>query len=67
MLLADLHPTPVPLDRPIDAVYDVARRDGGRAIVAIDQRGAGGATVVDAIAPDTAQSRSYYGLLLEGL
>jgi hypothetical protein len=67
VLLSDLHPTPVPLDRPIDAVYDVARRDGGRALVAIDPRGAGGATVVDALLPDTAQSRSYYGLLLEDL
>jgi hypothetical protein len=67
VLLSDLHPTPVPIDRPIDAVYDVARRDGGRALVAVDARGAGGATVLDAVVPDTAQSRSYYGLLLEGL
>ena len=65
--LADLHPVPLPLDRPIDAVFDVARRDGGRSLVALDVRGAVGATVLDALAPDTAASRSYYGLLLEGL
>ena len=65
--LSDLHPIPLPLDRPIDAVYDVARADGGRSLVAIDARGAYGATVLDALAPDTAASRSYYGLLLENL
>jgi hypothetical protein len=65
--LADLHPVPLPLDRPIDGVFDVARRDGGRSLVALDVRGAVGATVLDALAPDTAASRSYYGLLLEGL
>ena len=65
--LSDLHPLPLPLDRPIDAAFDVARADGGRALVTLDARGAGGATVLDALAPDTASSRSYYGLLLEDL
>ncbi|MBX3185629.1 MAG: hypothetical protein KF819_01385 [Labilithrix sp.] len=65
--LTNLHPTPLPLDRPIDAVFDVARADGGRSLVALDARGAVGATVLDALAPDTAASRSYYGLLLEDL
>ena len=65
--LADLHPVPLPIDRPISGVFDVARRSGGRSLVAIDVRGAVGATVLDALAPDTAASRSYYGLLLEGL
>ena len=65
--LADLHPLRLPLDRPIDALFDVARADGGRSLVTLDGRGAGGATVLDALAPDTAASRSYYGLLLEDL
>jgi hypothetical protein len=65
--LGDLHPVPLPLDRPIDAVFDVARPEGGRSLVALDVRGAGGATVLDAVAPDTAAARSYYGLLLEDL
>jgi hypothetical protein len=65
--LSDLHPTPLPLDRPIDSVFDVARPEGGRSLVAVDLRGAGGTTVLDALAPDTAASRSTYGLLLEGL
>jgi hypothetical protein len=65
--LDNLHPIPLPLDRPIVAVFDVARADGGRSLVAIDARGAVGATVLDALAPDTTASRSYYGILLEGL
>ncbi len=65
--LGDLHPVPLPLDRPIDAVFEVGNADGGRSLVALDQRGAVGATVLDALAPDTAASRSYYGLLMEDL
>ncbi|HEY8080322.1 MAG TPA: hypothetical protein VIF62_39600 [Labilithrix sp.] len=65
--LQDLHPIPLPLDRPIDSVWDLARADGGRSLVAIDARGAVGATVLDALAPDTTQSKSFYGFLLEDL
>lgn len=65
--LADLHPVQLPLDRDIAAVHDVARSDGGRSLVVIDTRGGVGATVLDALAPDTATSRSYYGLFLENL
>ena len=49
-----------------DAVFDV-RADGGRALVAVDTRGASAVTLLDALAPDTATSRSYYGLLFEDL
>jgi len=65
--LDNLHPRPLPLDRTISAVYDVHRIDGARALVAIDPRGGVGATVLDALSPDTAKSKSYYGLLLEDL
>lgn len=65
--LENLHPIGLPLDRPIDTVFDVARDDGGRSLIALDSRGAVGATVLDALAPDTTTSRSYYGILLEGL
>ena len=65
--LDNLHPVSVPLDRPIDAVFDVGRSDGGRSLVAIDARGNAGVTVLDALAPDATTSRSYYGILLEGL
>jgi hypothetical protein len=62
-----LRPVPLYSDRAIASVYDVARDDGGRALVAIHDTGTVGATVFDALAPDTATSRLYSGLLLEGL
>jgi hypothetical protein len=65
--LSTLHPIPLYVDRPIDAVFDVARDDGGRGLVVLDGDGNVGATVFDALSPDTATSRLYSGLLLEGL
>jgi hypothetical protein len=67
--LDNLHPVPLPLDRPIEAVFDVARADaqGQRSLIVLDKRGGVGATVLDAINPDTTASRSYYGLMLEDL
>lgn len=65
--LGDLHPIPLPLDRPIDSVYETATAEGGRSLIALDARGAAGVTVLDALAPDTATARSYYGLLMEDL
>ena len=64
---SSLRPVPLYSDRPIDAVYDIARDDGGRALVAIHAQGAIGATVFDALSPDTATARLYSGLLLEGV
>jgi hypothetical protein len=65
--LSTLHPVPLYVDRPIDAVFDVARDDGGRALIALHGQGTVGATVFDALAPDTAHARSYSALLMEGL
>ncbi|MEO9142713.1 MAG: hypothetical protein ABI332_10585 [Polyangiaceae bacterium] len=65
--LDTIHPVPVVLSRPITNVYDVARADGGRALLAVHDSGAFGVTVVDGLNPDTATSRVYSGLLLEGL
>ncbi len=67
MSLATLHPVPLYVDRPVDAVFDVAAAGGGRALVALHGSGNVGATVFDALAPDTATARCYSGLLLEGL
>ena len=50
-----------------DAVFDVERAGGGRSVIALHMGGGVGATVLDALAPDTTASRSYYGILLEGL
>jgi hypothetical protein len=67
--LDDLHPTSVELERAVIAVYDVERADGGRSAIALHAvpSSALGATVLDALAPDTAKTRFYGGLLLGGL
>jgi hypothetical protein len=67
--LKTLHPVPLVVDAPIHSVFDVERPGGGRSLVAVhnDGRGSLGATVLDALAPDTATSRHHSGLLLEGL
>jgi hypothetical protein len=64
--LENLRPLSFTLERRIDAAFDV-KADGGRALVAVDTRGAGAVTLLDALLPDTATSRSYYGLLFEDL
>jgi hypothetical protein len=67
--LSDLHPVPLLADRPVRQVFEIARDDGGQALVAIhsDRSGSLGATVFDALKPDTATSRQHSALLLEGL
>jgi hypothetical protein len=71
--LSDLHPTSLEVERDVVAVYDIARRDGGRAAIMLhasddeDHHAGLGATVLDALAPDTASSAYYAGLILGGL
>ncbi|MBL8714943.1 MAG: hypothetical protein JNL79_03060 [Myxococcales bacterium] len=62
--LPRLHPIQLVIDRPIAAAYEVARPEGGRALVTLHTQGSFGATVFDADAPD-AGSRLFSGLLLE--
>ncbi len=69
--LADLHPTSLTVERDVAAVYEIERLDGGRAVLAMHEAGgmstgAVGATVLDALTPDTADSRFYGGLMLGG-
>lgn len=71
--LDDLHPTSLTIERPLHAVWDVKRADGGRSLIALhaaapnDGAASLGATVLDSLSPDTASSRFYPGLLLGGL
>ena len=65
--LKNLHPVPLLMDRAIHSVHDIARADGGRSLIAVHAIGTWGATVLDARAPDTANSRLFSALLLEGL
>ncbi|MBK7585121.1 MAG: hypothetical protein IPI67_33645 [Myxococcales bacterium] len=69
---ANLHPTSIQIERDVSAVYDIARRDGGRAAIALNvNEKAGvvalGATVLDGLDPDTAKSKFFPGLLMGGL
>jgi hypothetical protein len=64
---ATLAPVPLPQDRPIRAVFELSRADSGGALLALDTRGTYGVTVLDAAAPNLRNTRSYFGLLLEGL
>lgn len=66
---ADLNPVLLTTDEPIEAVYDVLRppsAGGGRSLIAIHKLGTVGATVFDAMSPDTEPSQRVPALLLEG-
>ncbi|HEU4407218.1 MAG TPA: hypothetical protein VFS43_18255 [Polyangiaceae bacterium] len=63
--LASLHPRNLLLDRPIDGAFEIARPDGGPALVAVHPYGA--ITLLDARAPDPLAARHYAGFLLGGL
>lgn len=65
--LRNIHPTSLLTDLPLAGVYDVARTDGGRALIALHAGGSAGATVFDARKPDNATARLYSALFLEGL
>ena len=65
--LDTLHPTSLEVERQVSAVYDIARNDGGRAALALHMSGNVGATVLDAVSPDTADTRFYSGILTGGL
>lgn len=65
--LDSLHPTSLEVQRDVTAVFDIERRDGGRALVALHGSGLLGATVLDALEPDSAATRFYPALLLGDL
>ena len=60
-----LNPIPLTTDLGIASVFEVARADGGRALVAMHTQGGFGATVFDATNPVTANSRRTGALLVE--
>lgn len=65
--LDSLHPRNLALRSPIARVFDVGRKDGGRALVALfDERGVG-ATVLDGSSPSLETAVDYEGLLLGSL
>lgn len=66
--LETLRPTNLEIDHPIHQIFDIsAGVDGERTLLAVNRRGARGATLLDARDPDTATTRFFPGLLLGGL
>lgn len=65
--LTTLHPRNVALSHGVFDAFDVARRGGGRAVVAVHDVGAGALTVLDGLAPSPTSSREYAGVLLQEL
>jgi hypothetical protein len=66
--LDDLHPVTVSAQRPIQSVFDIANATGGRSTLVlhnVDQ--SLGVTVLNALAPDGADTRFYGGLIYGGL
>jgi hypothetical protein len=65
--LRTLEPTSLTIERPIGEVFDVASSgDDARTLLALHGAGARGVTLLDALQPDTAQTRFYPGILLGG-
>jgi hypothetical protein len=62
--LLTLHPRNVTLNFAVQDAFEVQKRDGGRAVVAIHPAGTVGATVFDAANPSLENSIEYIGLLL---
>jgi len=63
---ATLNPVPLTTNFPISSAFDVKNSSGGRSLIAVHAQGTLGATVFDALKPDTATSRQTPAILLEG-
>ncbi len=64
---ATLHPRNITLSHGVFEAFDVSRRGGGRAVIAVHDVGARAVTVLDGLAPSATTARDYAGLLLGGL
>jgi len=65
--LGNLEPTSLELDHPINQIFDIAAATSGqRTLLALHASGARGATLLNALDPDTATTRFFPGLLLGG-
>ncbi len=65
--LDNLHPTDLPMFRPVSSLFDLAADDGGRSLLTIDTSGSGAFTALDAKNPDITTAQVHVGLTLEGL
>jgi hypothetical protein len=63
--LLSLEPTSLEIERGISQLFDIETQSGGeRVLIALHPGGGRGATLLDAVAPDTADTRFFPGLLL---
>lgn len=62
--LNTLHPKNILLNYIVGDVFDVMRRDGGRAVIALHPEGVMGLSVLDANNPSLSNSIEYLGILL---
>ncbi len=66
--LDTLEPTSLELDRGVERLFDIGAGPAGeRSLIAIHGSGGRAATVLNALDPDTAETRFFPGLLLRGL
>lgn len=65
--LANLHPAALYVNPGVNGVFDIERKDGGRAAIALHLGASWGATLLDAREPDSASTFYYPALELEGL
>ncbi len=63
LALDTLHPTSIATELPIREVFDIARSDGGRAVIALHATGTLATTVFDGLTPDSAVSTHQSNLL----
>jgi hypothetical protein len=63
--LLTLEPTSLEIERGISSLFDIETQNGSeRVLIALHPGGAQGATLLDAVRPDTAETRYFPGLLL---
>ena len=67
LTLENLHPQNFTLSSPLQAAFEVGRRGGGRALLAVHTEGALGVTVLDGERPSLETAVQYHGLLLGSL
>lgn len=60
----NLHPKNILLNYPVTGAFDVTRKDGGRAVMALHGVGSMGVSLLDGQAPSVEKTTEYLGLLL---
>jgi hypothetical protein len=62
--IASLHPQNLLLNYPIHQTFEVERKDGGRALLALSEQGSMAITLLDAQKPSVESATEYLGILL---